>query len=34
MGYVEEEVMASWYEEQVKNILRWQKGEELLVPLA
>ncbi|KAI0397444.1 D-isomer specific 2-hydroxyacid dehydrogenase [Xylariaceae sp. FL0594] len=29
MGYVEEEVLGAWYHEQVENILRWQKGEEL-----
>ncbi|KAK7963387.1 hypothetical protein PG996_008921 [Apiospora saccharicola] len=29
MGYVEEGTMASWYEKQVENILRWQKGEAL-----
>ncbi|KAK7968028.1 uncharacterized protein PG986_002305 [Apiospora aurea] len=29
MGYVEEGTMASWYEQQVENILRWQMGEAL-----
>ncbi|KAI1342887.1 D-isomer specific 2-hydroxyacid dehydrogenase [Xylariaceae sp. FL0016] len=27
MGYVEGENMSAWYEQQVENILRWQKGE-------
>lgn len=30
MGYVEEEKLRGWYEQQVDNILRWVKGEELL----
>ncbi|KAE8451417.1 hypothetical protein EG329_004046 [Mollisiaceae sp. DMI_Dod_QoI] len=30
MGYVEEETMANWYDEQVENIERWHKGETLL----
>jgi phosphoglycerate dehydrogenase-like enzyme len=30
MGYVEEEVMGNWYEEQVEIVERWHKGEELL----
>ncbi|KAI1361167.1 D-isomer specific 2-hydroxyacid dehydrogenase [Xylaria arbuscula] len=29
MGYVEAEHLGPWYEEQVQNILHWQKGEEL-----
>ncbi|KAK5634924.1 hypothetical protein RRF57_010636 [Xylaria bambusicola] len=29
MGYVEAEPITAWYEEQVENILRWQKGEAL-----
>ncbi|KAI5922639.1 D-isomer specific 2-hydroxyacid dehydrogenase [Camillea tinctor] len=29
MGYVEEETLGHWYEQQVENILRWQKGEAL-----
>lgn len=29
MGYVEAEYIGEWYEEQVQNILRWQKGEAL-----
>lgn len=34
MGYVEEQTMRNWYEEQVENIERWHTGKELLVPLA
>jgi len=34
MGYVEEETMANWYEEQVEIVERWHKGEELLNVLA
>jgi len=34
MGYVEEETMGNWYDEQVENIERWHKGEELLHVLA
>ena len=34
MGYVEEEVMGMWYEEQVEIVERWYKGEELLNVLA
>jgi lactate dehydrogenase-like 2-hydroxyacid dehydrogenase len=30
MGYVEEETLGNWYEEQVENVERWHKGEELL----
>ncbi|KAL5945371.1 hypothetical protein ACKVV1_004162 [Pyricularia oryzae] len=33
MGYVEEQTLQDWYEMQVENILRWHKGEELLMPL-
>lgn len=33
MGYVEEETLGSWYEQQVANILRWEAGEPLEVPL-
>ncbi|KAI1138175.1 D-isomer-specific 2-hydroxyacid dehydrogenase-like protein [Hypoxylon sp. FL0543] len=29
MGYVEEETITNWYEQQVENILRWQKGQAL-----
>lgn len=28
-GYVEDDVIRAWYEQQVENILRWQKGEAL-----
>ncbi len=34
MGYVEEEVMNNWYEENVENIERWHAGNELLHSLA
>ncbi|CZR54942.1 probable glyoxylate reductase [Phialocephala subalpina] len=34
MGYVEEETLGNWYEEQVENVERWHKGEELLHVLA
>lgn len=30
MGYVEEEVLSSWYLQQVENLERWVRGEELL----
>ncbi|CZT46723.1 probable glyoxylate reductase [Rhynchosporium secalis] len=30
MGYVEEETMNSWYEEQVEIVKRWQNGQDLL----
>jgi len=33
MGYVEEEFMNNWYEENVENIERWQAGQELLFSL-
>jgi lactate dehydrogenase-like 2-hydroxyacid dehydrogenase len=33
MGYVEEEVMNNWYEENVENIERWHAGNELLYSL-
>ncbi|KAL1882119.1 hypothetical protein VTK73DRAFT_2210 [Phialemonium thermophilum] len=29
MGYVAEDTMNSWYKQQVENIKRWEKGEEL-----
>jgi lactate dehydrogenase-like 2-hydroxyacid dehydrogenase len=32
MGYVEHEPLGRMYELQVENILRWEKGEELLTP--
>lgn len=28
-GYAEKETLTNWYEEQVENIVRWQKGEAL-----
>ncbi|KAK9416305.1 putative D-isomer specific 2-hydroxyacid dehydrogenase [Seiridium unicorne] len=31
MGYVEGEPMSAWYKQQVENILRWEKGEELAI---
>ncbi|KAI0126768.1 hypothetical protein BJ170DRAFT_702446 [Xylariales sp. AK1849] len=31
MGYVEDETMAGWYQQQVDNVLRWEKGESLAV---
>ncbi|KAM3069213.1 hypothetical protein ACMFMG_010730 [Clarireedia jacksonii] len=34
MGYVEEEVMNEWYEEQVDNAERWYQGKELTTVLA
>jgi len=34
MGYVEEETMNNWYDEQVEIIERWHKGEQLLNVLA
>ncbi|PQE03272.1 D-isomer specific 2-hydroxyacid dehydrogenase protein [Rutstroemia sp. NJR-2017a BBW] len=34
MGYVEEEIMNEWYEEQVDNAERWHQGKELNVVLA
>jgi lactate dehydrogenase-like 2-hydroxyacid dehydrogenase len=34
MGYVEEEVMNNWYEENVENIERWHAGNELFYSLA
>ncbi|KUJ08719.1 uncharacterized protein LY89DRAFT_599031 [Mollisia scopiformis] len=30
MGYVEEETMQIWHEEQAENVERWHKGEQLL----
>jgi phosphoglycerate dehydrogenase-like enzyme len=30
MGYVEEEVLSNWYAQQVENLERWARGEELL----
>lgn len=34
MGYVEEEIMGRWYDEQVEIVDRWHKGQELLNVLA
>jgi len=34
MGYVEEEAMGQWYEEQAEILERWHEGEELLHVLA
>ena len=34
MGYVEEQTMGNWYEEQVEIVERWHKGQELLNELA
>ncbi|KAI4597218.1 hypothetical protein KJ359_004731 [Pestalotiopsis sp. 9143b] len=31
MGYVEGDPLSGWYKQQVENILRWDKGEELKV---
>ncbi|KAF2997494.1 hypothetical protein E8E14_005884 [Neopestalotiopsis sp. 37M] len=31
MGYVEGDPLSDWYKQQVENILRWEKGEELKV---
>ncbi|AEO53078.1 D-isomer-specific 2-hydroxyacid dehydrogenase-like protein [Thermothelomyces thermophilus ATCC 42464] len=33
MGYVEEATLNGWYDMQVENLLRWEKGEELLLRL-
>lgn len=33
-GYAEKETLTSWYEEQAKNIVRWQKGEPLVNVMA
>ncbi|KLU81371.1 hypothetical protein MAPG_00461 [Magnaporthiopsis poae ATCC 64411] len=32
MGYVEKQTLDNWYEVQVENVQRWQKGQELLLP--
>lgn len=34
MGYVEEDIMGAWYDDQVEIVRRWEKGEELLHVLA
>lgn len=31
MGYVQDATMHAWYKQQVANILRWEKGEEMTV---
>jgi phosphoglycerate dehydrogenase-like enzyme len=33
MGYVEEATLDAWYEQQVENLLRWEKGEPLVQSL-
>jgi phosphoglycerate dehydrogenase-like enzyme len=33
MGYVEEETLDGWYDMQIDNILRWEKGEQLFQSL-
>jgi len=33
MGYVDEDTMSNWYQEQVEIIGRWDKGEELSAEL-
>jgi len=33
MGYVEYDTLDSWYDQQVENLLRWEKGEELEIRL-
>ncbi|KAK4184468.1 D-isomer specific 2-hydroxyacid dehydrogenase [Podospora australis] len=33
MGYVEEATLDAWYEQQVENVSRWERGEELVLPL-
>ncbi|KAK7744106.1 hypothetical protein SLS53_003627 [Cytospora paraplurivora] len=33
-GYAEKETLTKWYEEQIANLLRWEKGEELKDVLA
>lgn len=32
-GYAERETLTNWYQEQVENIVRWQKGEPLANPM-
>lgn len=32
-GYAERETLTNWYQEQVENIVRWQKGEALANPM-
>jgi phosphoglycerate dehydrogenase-like enzyme len=33
MGYVEESTLDAWYDEQVENLQRWERGEELTTRL-
>lgn len=33
MGYVEEDIMSHWYEEQAENVARWLDGKELMTKL-
>lgn len=33
MGYVEQDTLEGWYEQQVENIQRWEKGEPLMLSL-
>ena len=33
MGYVEEDTLSGWYDQQVENLERWVKGETLNLPL-
>ncbi|AEO69933.1 uncharacterized protein THITE_2155971 [Thermothielavioides terrestris NRRL 8126] len=33
MGYVEEATLDAWYDQQVENLLRWEKGEKLVQTL-
>lgn len=33
-GYAEKEKLTTWYEEQVANIVRWEKGEALVDVMA
>ncbi|KAK4208517.1 D-isomer specific 2-hydroxyacid dehydrogenase [Rhypophila decipiens] len=33
MGYVEHDTLEGWYEQQVENIQRWEKGESLMLSL-
>jgi hypothetical protein len=33
MGYVEESTLDAWYDQQIENLLRWERGEDLEVKL-
>ncbi|KAK4231689.1 D-isomer specific 2-hydroxyacid dehydrogenase [Podospora fimiseda] len=33
MGYVEEATLDAWYSQQIENVLKWEKGETLSLPL-